>query len=186
MSRSSKKGSINNGDINMSLGELHELLLDLQKEQKESSLKIDQLLKEVTAKDAKINLLETKVEMLEGKMAIYENTVHLLERKCDDNEQYSRRTSLRINNIPSSEDRETADKCVEKVVAIVNQIPGIKIKKTDIDRAHRVGKVSPLYPRQMIVKFKYWNTRSMIYKGRKGLKDNKIYLDLTKRLDLKN
>ena len=120
-------------------------------------------------------------------MAILENTVKLLERKCDDNEQYSRRTSLRINNIAGSEGRETAEQCVDKVVETVNKIPGVKVKKDEIDRAHRVGVAKAGYPRQMIVKFKYWNTRSMVYKRRKDLEDNRIYLDLTKRrLDLKN
>ena len=39
----------------------------------------------------------------------------------------------------------------------------------------------------MIIKFKSWDVRTNVYKGRKSLKENKIFLDLTKRrLDLKN
>ena len=177
-----------NANKNTSLDEVHDLLLSLQKDQKESNEKIDRLLKEIKAKDDKINSLESKVEVLEGNVAILINTVKKLERKCDDNEQYSRRTSLRISDIPSTGGREIGDKSIDLVVETVNQIRGVNIKKSDIDRAHRVGKVIPnaTYPRIMIVKFKYWNTREMVYKGRKQLEYNNLFLDLTKRrLDLK-
>ena len=163
------------------LVEVHTLLIALQKEQKISSEKIDELLKEVKAKDDKIEALEKRVQVLESNLSVANNTIKLLDRKCDDNEQYSRRMSLRVSDIPISVGRETADISKELAVNTINKIPGVEITKSDIDRAHRVGVGSLDRPRQMIIKFKSWDTRSMVYQERKSLRGNKIFLDLTKR-----
>ena len=121
---------------------------------------------------------------MEGNIAVLSNTTKLLEIKSDDNEQYSRRMSLRINNLKGSE-KETAEESVNLVVETLNN-SGIEVTKADIDRAHRVGRPNSKYPRQMIVKFKSWDTRASVYKKRKNLKDQKIFVNLTKRrMDLK-
>ena len=166
------------------LAEVYDLLKTLQSEQSNSNKKIDQLLEEIRAKDEKIRSLETRVEQLEGNVSILRNTVNLLEIKSDDNEQYSRRPSLRISHIPSSGYGENANKCVELVIEEFNKIPNVHITKSDIDRAHRVGRIitgENIRPRQMIVKLKSWDIRAQIYKGRKALKDRKIFTDLTRR-----
>ena len=103
------------------LSEVHDFLKILQIEQSNSNKKIDQLLEEIRAKYDKIRWLETRVEELEGNVSILRNTVNLLEIKCDDNEQYSRRPSLRISHIPSSGYGENANKCVELVVEELNK-----------------------------------------------------------------
>ena len=143
-----------------SIEEVHKLLLELQKEQQVSNAKIDSLLNEIKLKNEKIDSLETKVEQLEGKIAVLSNTNKLLEIKSDNNEQYSRRMSLRINNIAGST-KETAEESINLVVEMLNR-EGIELKREDIDRAHRVGKPNPIYPRQMIVKFKYWDSRAYV------------------------
>ena len=94
------------------LAEVYDLLKTLQTEQSNSNKKIDELLEEIRAKDDKIRSLESRVEQLEGNLSILQNTVKLLEIKSDDNEQYSRRPSLRISHIPSSGYGENASKCV--------------------------------------------------------------------------
>ena len=53
--------------------------------------------------------------------------------------------------------------------------------RADIDRAHRVGARRDQTPRPMIVKFKDWESRASVYKNRKLLTGNKIFVDLTKR-----
>ena len=128
--------------------------------------------------------MESRVEQLEGNVSVLTNTIKLLEIKSDDNEQYSRRPSLRISHIPSSGYGENGQKCIDLVVSDLNKIPDVNIKKSDIDRAHRVGRVTiggDQKPRQMIVKFKSWDIRTQVYKGRKALNDRKIFIDLTKR-----
>ena len=112
-----------------SLQDLHNIILTLQNEQKESSAKIIQLENEMATKETKIQSLESRVEILEGNVAFLRNTCNLLDRKCDDNEQYSRRPSLRISNIPSAGNEENADKCVELVVDLLNKIPNVQVSR---------------------------------------------------------
>ena len=170
------------------LNEVRDLILVLQKEQKESNDKIDQLLLDLKAKDDHIKSLESRIEKLESQVETFEGTdsclrktINLLERKCDDNEQYSRRMSLRITKIPSVKD-ENSEKCKEIAVSTLNKIPGVNITKSDIVRAHRTGKiVAQNKPRQMLVKFKSWEVRTDVYKKRKDLRSNQIFSDLTKR-----
>ena len=179
-------GMITRSQRNMStINEVHALLLEVQKEQKESNSKIDQLLADLKAKDERILALEKRVEELTSFQSVSKNTIKKLEVKCDDNEQYSRRPSLRISNIPSAGYGENATKCVELVIDALKVIPGVDLSKEDIVRAHRVGRVTGTdntRPRQMIVRFKSWDIRTKLYKGRKSLANNqKISLDLTKR-----
>ena len=173
------------------INSLHKLLTDVQVElkTKASSAEIDALLKEIKDKDEKIHLLTSRVEVLEGDVSLLKRTCVLLERKCDDNEQYSRRTSLRINGIEVQED-EDGDSCVQSVERILGGIPGVVLPENSIERAHRVGKPGTgedgKKNQQMIVKLKSWKVRTNIYKKRKGQKSVKVYLELTMgRLNLK-
>ena len=102
--------------------------------------------------------------------------------KCDNNEQYSRRTSVRINNITLPDERETPLDVMNKVKEVIVK-SGVEIPDMYLDRAHRVGK--PLVgedgsrKQQVIVKFTTWRHRTLFYQGRKNLTSAKVYLDLT-------
>ena len=75
--------------------------------------KIDALTKTLDDKNSKIIELENKLTLLEDKIAYSETKFNLLERRLDDSEQYSRRSSLRINGIPTAA-KETGDDCLKK------------------------------------------------------------------------
>ena len=114
-----------------------------------------------------------------------------MEEKIDNNEQYSRRLCLRINEIPLPEDgNESGEDCLDKVKQLISELPDIDIPEVVIDRAHRIGKFKTdengkIIGKQVIVRFTTWRHRTLLYKNRKKLKDVRIYLDLTKkRLDL--
>ena len=68
---------------------INELKEDLKT--KASQEKLEELHRDIREKDRRI-------EVLELKLAILESGINLLTMRCDYNEQYSRRTSLRINN----------------------------------------------------------------------------------------
>ena len=127
-------------------------------------------------------MLESRVEILESDVAIIKQSNKLLERTADDNEQYSRRMCLRINGIPMQEGvKENEDICFKKVKDVLKLLPGgDTVNDWEIGRAHRVGKTNK-GSRQMIVKFSSWRERALVYKNRKSLADQKIYLDLTTR-----
>lgn len=156
---------------------------------KASNAKIDELLEEIKSKDVRIVELERKMEkleILESRIAILENNNVLLERKIDDNEQYSRRFSLRINGIPLPGNgvREPGFECLEKVKDVLKNLPET-IPECMFDRAHRVGKKKideeGNVRQQMIVRMCSWKARTVIYQNRKVLKNHRCYLDLTHR-----
>ena len=140
--------------------------------------RIDNLVKALEEKDKTIINLETKVALLETRC-------NLLERRLDDSEQYTRRSSLRINGIPSSSN-ETAKDCLDKVKGEVAKL-GIQVQDCEFDRAHRIGPTvdregKPIKDRQMIVRFSTFRARTAVYRNRKnGNKDVRYYIDQTKR-----
>jgi len=126
--------------------------------------------------------LNSKVDILFDKNAVLSSSLDFLTKQSDHQEQYSRRYCLRINGLEKNAD-ESADKCVEKVIGLCNDLE-LDISVSDIDRAHRVGREK----QSMIVKFHSFRKRTALYKARKNnaLNQNiKIRLDITKaRLDL--
>eukprot|EP00112_Aurelia_sp_Birch-Aquarium-sp1_P004088 Seg1464.14 transcript_id=Seg1464.14/GoldUCD/mRNA.D3Y31 product="hypothetical protein" protein_id=Seg1464.14/GoldUCD/D3Y31 len=112
--------------------------------------------------DQKIENLERRVDELEGLV----NVIERLEARIDDGEQYSRRMCLRINGvpIPSVDDKED---CVEKVHELIKET-GVTVSKDSIDRAHRIGRVNDEGKQQIIVRFKSFRERTLVYRGRKN------------------
>ena len=107
-----------------------------------------------------------------------------LEVEADDNEQYSRRSCLRITGIPLPQnERESSQECVEKVMDVFEELE-LDIPEDGIDRAHRVGKktrVDDGSMQSMIVKLHSWKKRVAVYHARKKLEDKRIFVDLTFR-----
>ena len=66
-----------------------------------------------------------------------ENTIDQLLIKCDDNEQYSRRSCLRIHGVEvkENEDEDGIMNVLEDCYSSVN----LQFDVKDIDRAHRIG-----------------------------------------------
>ena len=81
------------------------------------ALRLKKLEEECAAKDVKIHQLEERVEEL--------------ERKCDDQEQYSRRTSVRIYGVPETQG-ENVSHLASEIFTEMNLNP-------TINRIHRVG-----------------------------------------------
>ena len=89
--------------------------------------------------------------------------------KRDDNEQYSRRSCLRIDGveIKENEDGDGIMNVLEYCYSSVN----LQFDANDIDRAHRIGlpytdKNSGKKVKSIIVKFRSWKARQRFYKGR--------------------
>ena len=124
--------------------------------------------------------LEQRVESLESSIAVLEN----LHRRVDENEQYSRRTCLRILNVPLPEN-DGRENCENKMKQIMNDMD-CGLNADDIDLVHRIGPkktgADGTVRQQIIGKFKSFRQRSLFYRNRAKVKDNiKVRLDLTKR-----
>lgn len=90
------------------------------------------------------------------------------------NEQYSRKSSVRIFGVEESQDENVE----EKVTTFFNEILQTEVKSEDIDICHRIGKPSmPNMPptrrkqRPIIVKFTSHKMKSAVMRKKKDLKD---------------
>ena len=172
------------------LAELKELIEGIRGELKANTVKVTDLLAKIDEKDNKIAALEERVNhfvFLEERIAVLEKSNSLLQRKCDDNESYTRRQNVRIVGIPEPENgKENADECFNKVTAELDKLE-LSHLKNSIDRAHRVGprkdKDGNVRRRAMIVRFVSWHSRTEVYQKRPKVQGRKvsIYVDLTKR-----
>lgn len=129
--------------------------------------------------------LQTKVVALEFQNSkLYEslsevrNQVDRVLFKCNDNEQYSRRSNVRVFGIDESPD----ESCEGKILDFVKAKLDIDLREFDIDRCHRVGLKKAGKPRAIIVKLDSYKVKSRIIKSRKKLKGTAFLIteDLTK------
>ena len=72
--------------------------------------------------DEKISEQNAKIEKLESIITIHENTIDQLLVKCDDNEQYNRRSCLCIHGgqVKENEDEDVIMNVLEDCYSIVN------------------------------------------------------------------
>ena len=77
-----------------------------------------------------------KIDELEGKIAIQANTVDQFIIKCD--EQYSRRSSLRIQGFECSDDERT-DNVLQRVKVCYKEM-NLPFQDENIDCVHRIGR----------------------------------------------
>ena len=83
-------------------------------------------------------LMESKIISLEKKIAMYESHMNELEIKIDGCEQYSRRSCVRIDGIPTSQNgKESAAKCIG--MEVFSDID-VDVSADDVDRTHRIGR----------------------------------------------
>ena len=116
---------------------------------------------------------------LRDRVAVLSNAIDHLKVSADAQEQYSRRTCLRIKGIKKERD-ETAEKCLLKVKNMCKDL-NVNIPDESFERAHRIGKDKD----SIIVKFTSFRYRTLLYRNRKKEGPVKIHLDITKkRLDL--
>lgn len=120
----------------------------------------------IQAKDASISALEKRVKDL--------------EQKADEQEQYSRRNSLRIFGLAETEKEDTLSVAMD---LFQNQM-GLDIDVSGIDRVHRIGRKGERV-RPVIVKFTSYRMRNMVFRSKSRLKADrtkKIFIneDLTK------
>ena len=162
----------------------------------------EKVLAKVTAQAERIDELEPLVSVKDTDMKKLiessnnnEKLLHRLSIKCDDNEQYSRRSCVRIHGIEFNEGK-AKDENVNEIVKRCYETMGMSFNENSIDRAHRIGKPytdkeSGKTIRSIIVKFKAWADRTSFYKNRPkrfingkkkpGSTPFSVSLDITKR-----
>lgn len=134
---------------------------------------------------AKITELENKIDSAADKQAQQKSNSQLLEEKqackLNDLEQYGRRNNIRITGV-AEENNELSNQTANVIVNTMNRkIPGLELKTSDIDIAHRLGRHDNGKPRAIIVKFISRSKKKHILRNRKSFKGSNIYIneDLT-------
>ena len=119
--------------------------------------------------DEKISEQNTKIEKLESIITVHENTIDQLLVKCDDNEQYSRRSCFHTHGVEAkeNEDEDGIMIVLEHCCSSVN----FQFDSKDIDCGHCIGlpytdKNSRKKVKSIIVKFGSWKVRQRFYKCR--------------------
>ena len=136
--------------------------------------------------------LRAEVKTLHDTVKERDCHIEHLRRKCDDLEQYSRRNNIRIFGV----NEEKQENSVAVVLDVFNQKMGLSVKESDIDRAHRTGKIrerstngdgssgppSKSVARPIIVRFTNYSVRSRVFNSKTKLKGTKVSIreDLTK------
>ena len=87
--------------------------------------------------DEKISEQSAKIEKFGSIISIYENTINQLLVKCNDNEQYSRRSCLRIHGVEVKE-KEGKDDVMNTLEQCYSSLD-IPFNPNDVDRAHLIG-----------------------------------------------
>ena len=140
---------------------------------------IKEELSELERVSSTVNLLQKHVSSLKENNIALQKKCSDLELSIDNNEYYSRRTCLRITNIPC-EEKETSEEVLKKEKTIKEEAEVYTPEET-IDRAHRVGPKKNKN-QAIIVKFSTFRHRTLFYRARKELKNGiKLHIDVTKK-----
>ena len=128
----------------------------------------DALKKQLEKRDAEIDTLKARVASLEGIV--------------EEQEQYSRRNCVRVW-MDQKEDQ--ADNTDDIIISVATKMD-VDVKMDEICRSQRVGRTSDrrdAKPRAIICRFTSYRVKQRFMRGRKGLKDTKIYVsdDLTRQ-----
>jgi len=153
--------------------------MDQNKKIEEQNEKIQAQDERIQQQEVRINEQDSKLNILRDRLAVLSGVIDYLKVSSDNQEQYSRRTCLRINGIKSEKD-ETAENCLEKVQKVCKDL-NVEIPYESFERAHRIGREK----KTIIVKFTSFKYRTLLYRNRRKDGPIKIHLDITKkRLDL--
>lgn len=123
-------------------------------------------------------LNKTIVDLQERESSLESQLSHVANM-AKDNEQYSRRSNVRISGF----DEEQGENCVEKITTFCNEKLNVDISDKNIDRAHRVGKPREGRSRAIIVRFNSHKDKIAVMRQRRELYSSRYYIneDLTSR-----
>lgn len=128
----------------------------------------------------KTDKLSCEIDDLRSELSDIRQELRDIKSTQDEAEQYSRRTCVRIGNYKESQDEDT-----DSIVIEVAKLAKTDIKPEDIDRSHRVNRKPDSKvtgPREIIVKFNSYKSRTKFIIGRKQLRESKSNIFLNEDL----
>lgn len=135
---------------------------------------------EIENQDLKVQLqdVQTKLDDSIERIKTLERKTNDTEERAIRNEQYSRRSNIRITGL-----KETGgENSVKVAVKLFSEKLTITVNENDIDAAHRIPRADTSKPRPMIIKFLKRTDRDSVIKARSKLKGTGITImeDLAK------
>jgi hypothetical protein len=117
--------------------------------------------------------LQADIKFLKSENEALRSELAEVKAKSNENEQYSRRNNVRIFGLPEN----VRENCYDVVLDLCNEL-NIEVSRNELDRVHRVGRVSNVadYRRPMIVKLIGHQSKLKLIKARKNLKGKDIYI----------
>lgn len=139
--------------------------------------KNDELKTEVTRLEKEVSTQRKENESLKGQIEVNDDRMTKLN---NDTEQYSRINNIRIQGIVSSNAFETAEETTNIVVKTLNEKMSLKLRREDIDVAHRMKKFVG-GSQEAIVRLQSRMVKETILRNRRSLRGSDIYIneDLT-------
>ena len=122
-----------------------------------------------------VSTLQSKVEEVEKKTTITPSCPEEISLKLNDLEDRSRRNNLKFEGF-DEEAGENWEQCAEKIKRLSREKLGLT-NDIEIERAHRLGKVTPNKTRPIIAKFLRFQDREAILKSARKLKGTNIYIN---------
>ncbi len=132
--------------------------------------------------------VKTDICYLSTKQANFEHELNLIKDDVADNgrrltdldflldkqEQYSRKTSIRIFDVKEEE----SENCEELCINVLKEEIGVEVKPEEIEIVHRVGRVQKDKTRAILVKFLSHKTKVRVMRKKKEAKNINIKEDL--------
>ena len=160
----------------------NDVVRPLQKQNELLKKVLDDKNKIITEKEeiirAKDELLSQRADTIDN----LEQNVSTLTNKLDDLEQYGRRCSLRMFNVP----QPPGESCTAAALKVINGVMGIPLSEDDVERCHNLGKANAKGNRPIIIKFKSYKSKFAVYEAKSKLKKNPNKIFVTEDLTRKN
>ena len=128
------------------------------------------------------------VTAMEGKLTALDSNNKALSDEMDALEQYSRRNCLLFHGVPETDADTSSADTTESVISLCQGKLDVNVSRELIDRSHRLGQrhVGPsgeYKPRPIIVKFRSYETRRLVFSAKRRLKGTKFVVteNLTRR-----
>ena len=133
----------------------------------------------IKQKDAQIESLKSSINSRDHRIKNLETEVSNLARGLNDLEQYGRRQSIRLNNVPLPNESD----CEKVVLDVINRtLPDEeKITPIDIIRCHPLGKPNRFNNRQIIIRFSSYKVKAKVYAARFNLSNVFMSEDFTSK-----
>ena len=173
------KGSIRK-EIEEGVGkEVHDLKTEI------SQVKGELMSREIEAQQLKRNLESARERQKKDREAIDSLLAQqaVMKEELNSVAQYTRKNTVRIYGLHDTKERETAAETSEKVIELLRNNLKMKVERSEISIAHRLGIFSPDADRPVICKLISRTTKNEIIANRRKLKNTQIVIkeDLTRQ-----